>query len=196
MNLMGFTVPLWVLDWTGSLLVVASLLALLRKHPVYWHFSNASLLPYFLLFVSGGQYILAGLQVSYLIFGLHGMYLWRLERGRDAHGQRFNEALWYNLGWMLTLLIFAYTVWVTRFSDGWSYLQFVVVSLALVANWATTRRWTWSWYVWLGVNTLQAVLFAHLGLWAQFALQFVLFGLSLRGLVLWSRDDRARLAHA
>ena len=80
MSLFGVDVPLWVLDWTGSILVVVSLVYLFGKRTAYWHWSNASLLPYFLLFVSGGQLMLAGLQVSYLVFGVHGLLLWRLER--------------------------------------------------------------------------------------------------------------------
>ena len=82
MNLLGVDVPAWVLDWTGSLCVVVSLVYLFEKRMAYWHWSNASLVPYFLLFVSGGQYMLAGLQVSYLVFGVHGLLLWRLERRR------------------------------------------------------------------------------------------------------------------
>ena len=145
MNLLGVDVPAWVLDWTGSLCVVVSLVYLFEKRMAYWHWSNASLVPYFLLFVSGGQYMLAGLQVSYLVFGVHGLLLWRLERRRRAGGRPFNAVAWYRAGWALTLAIFAYTVALSDFVDAWAGLQFTIVSLALVANWATTRTWTWSW---------------------------------------------------
>ena len=90
MELLGVTVPGWVLDWTGSVLVVVSLCFLFEKRMAYWYWSNASLLPYFLLFLSGGQYMLAGLQVSYLVFGLHGLLLWRLEARRRAGGRGFD----------------------------------------------------------------------------------------------------------
>jgi hypothetical protein len=72
MEPLGMDIPLWVLDWTGSALVVVSLIYLFEKRTSYWHWSNASLLPYFALFVSGDQLMLAGLQLSYLIFGLQG----------------------------------------------------------------------------------------------------------------------------
>lgn len=185
--IMSETIPIWILDWTGSLLVVLSLLFLIPKKLTYWHFSNASLLPYFVLFVAGQQYMLAGLQFAYLIFGIHGYWLWRLERQREQQQKPFNELLWYNLGWVLTLLIFAYTVSVTAFTDRWAWLQFAIVSLSLLANWATTRKWIWSWYVWLPVNLLQAGYFWHFEYFGLFLLQFVLFGLSLRGLIVWRR---------
>lgn len=184
--------PLW-LDLAGSTCVVISLLFLIRKHIWYWHFSNLSLLPYFLLFVSGGQYMLAGLQISYLLFGLHGLYLWILEQRRDQQDRGFNEGFWYNLGWVMTLAIFVYTVSVTRFEDGWAWLQFAATALSLIANWGTTRRWIWSWYVWLIVNVLQSVLFFHLNYWPLFGLQFILAALSLRGLMVWRHD---RVHHA
>lgn len=192
MNVFGREVPLWVLDWSGSLLVVASLVFLFRKRIGYWHLSNASLLPYFALFMTGRQFMLAGLQASYLVFGVHGLLLWQLEHRRDTGAGRFNERIWYQIGWILSLLIFAYSVVVTDFVDRWAWLQFVVVSLSLIANWATTRKWTWSWPVWLVVNALQAVLFRHLELWGQFGLQFVLFAMSLQGWSMWRREDLSR----
>ena len=88
---------------------------------------------------------------------------------------------------MLTLAIFAYTVTLSDFPDAWAGLQFTIVSLALVANWATTRTWTWSWVLWMIVNVLQAVYFAHAGLWAQFGLQFILFAMSAHGWRAWRR---------
>ena len=193
MTLLGVELPLWVLDWTGSVLVVASLVLLFRKRMGYWHLSNASLLPYFALFLSGRQYMLAGLQATYLVFGVHGLLLWRLEHRRDQNGIGFDERRWYRAGWVLALAIFLYTVLVTDFADGWAWLQFTIVSLSMLANWATTRKWTWSWPVWLSVNTMQAVYFAHLRLWAQFLLQFVLFAMSVHGWAVWHRDDRRRL---
>ncbi len=188
MEFLGKAVPNWVFDWTGAVLVVVSLVYLIRKHLWYWHFSNASLLPYFVLFVVTRQYMLAGLQVSYLIFGVHGLYLWHLEQRRDQHGERFNERFWYNLGWVLTLLIFAYTISVTSFGGIWEWLQFAIVSASLIANWATTRKWLWSWYLWISVNLLQIVYFAQFELWALFGLQFILIALSLKGAIEWARD--------
>ena len=189
MNILGFDVPSWFLDWSGSICVVVSLLFLFRKRLPYWHWSNASLLPYFLLFVSGGQWMLAGLQVTYLIFGIHGLYLWYLEHRRDQGQIRFNEPLWYSVTWVASLAIFAYTVAVTDFSQRWNWVQFVGVSLALVANFATTRKWSWSWPVWIGVNAVNAIYFYHLGLWAQFGLQFVLAAMSVWGWMEWRKSE-------
>ena len=188
MNVFGWAVPTWVLDWTGSVMVAVSLWYLFEKRIAYWHWSNASLVPYFALFASSRQFMLAGLQASYLIFGIHGLLLWRLEHARDRHGRHFNEAIWYQIGWILSLAIFAYTVTVTDFVDRWAALQFTIVGLSLVANWATTRKWVWSWPVWLSVNVLQAVYFRQWQLWGQFALQFVLFAMSVWGWVVWRRD--------
>lgn len=190
MELLGIDIPQWVLDWTGSTFVVISLVCLFEKRTAYWYWSNASLLPYFALFVSSDQLMLAGLQASYLIFGLHGLRLWQLERRRDTLGRPFDERLWYPLGWIGSLAIFAYTAAVTDFIDGWAWWQFTIVSLSLLANWATTRKWIWSWPVWLIVNSLQAVYFHHFELWAQFGLQFVLFAMSINGWRMWRREAR------
>lgn len=195
MNLFGVEVPQAVLDWTGSLCVVVSLIFLYRKQLAYWHWSNASLLPLFLLFLSGGQWMLAGLQVTYLIFGVHGLYLWYLEQRRDRGEIRFKEPLWYSVTWVASVLIFAYTVYVTDFSNLWNWVQFAAVSLALVANFATTRKWSWSWYVWVVVNAVNAVYFYNTGIWGQFYLQFVLAAMSVYGLLEWQKQERQTAPH-
>jgi nicotinamide mononucleotide transporter len=186
MNIFGIEIPLWAFDWSGSILVVISLVYLFSKSMLYWHWSNASLLPYFVLFALGQQWMLAGLQVSYLVFGIHGLYLWLLEQRRDRGEIRFNEPVWYAFTWVASLAIFIYTVSVTDFKgNNWNWVQFIAVSLALVANFATTRKWAWSWWVWIAVNAVQALYFWHLELWAQLGLQFILAAMSVYGYRQW-----------
>ncbi len=191
MDLFGLTIPTWALDWSGSAMVAISLWFLWHKRQGYWHWSNASLVPYFALFLTTGQFMLAGLQVSYLIFGIHGLLLWRLERLRRQDGRQFAQRSWYAAGWIISLGIFLYTVSVTSFSDSWTWLEFAIVSASLLANMATTRTWLWSWYLWIMVNIAQAVYFSHLRLWGQFALQFVLGAMSIEGARRW-RLERER----
>jgi nicotinamide mononucleotide transporter len=191
MNVFGWQLPLWALDWSGSLFVVISLVFLFQKRLAYWHFSNASLLPYFLLFMTGQQWMLAGLQVTYLIFGIHGLYLWMLEHRRDRGEIRFNEPLWYAVTWVASLVIFAYTVIVTDFSQTLNWVQFAAVSLALIANFGTTRKWSWSWGIWIVANAVYAVYFWNLGenYRGQFFLQFILAAMSVYGWLEWRKAE-------
>lgn len=124
------------------------------------------------------------------------MYLWYLEHCRDKGKIRFNEPLWYSVTWIASLLIFAYTVYVTDFSDRWNWVQFASVTLALIANFGTTRKWSWSWPVWILVNAVSAVYFYHLGLWAQFGLQFILAAMSVKGWLDWQAQDKQGLETA
>ncbi|WP_198170383.1 nicotinamide mononucleotide transporter family protein [Deinococcus arboris] len=196
MTLFGLTIPALALDLAGGLCVLVSLYYLWAKSSTYWHWSNASLLPYFLLFLSGKQWMFAGLQVTYLLFGLHGLYLWHLETRRARGEIQFNERGWYGVTWAASLLIFAYTVAATDFSAAWNWVQFAAVTLALVANFGTTRRWSWSWPVWVAVNAVQAVYFWHLDYWVLFGLQFVLAAMSIYGWRQWRRDDAREVAFA
>ncbi|GGR08555.1 nicotinamide mononucleotide transporter family protein [Deinococcus ruber] len=190
------SLPSWLLDLSGAVCVLVSLWFLFAKRRAYWHWSNASLLPYFLLFLAGSQWMLAGLQVCYLIFGLHGLYLWMLEERRDRGELKFNETLWYGVTWVASLLIFGFTVAVTDFSAGWNWVQFVVVVLQLVANFGTTRRWAWSWPVWIASNAVGAVYYWHTQYWALCALQFVLAAMSVYGWRRWQHDERQVVALA
>lgn len=196
MNILGLTLPPLALDLAGGLCVLVSLYYLWGKVSTYWHWSNASLLPYFLLFLAGGQWMLAGLQVTYLLFGIHGLYLWHLEARRARNEIRFNEAGWYGVTWAASLLIFAYTVVLTDFGDVWNGVQFAAVTLALIANFATTRRWAWAWPVWVAVNAVQAVYFWHTEYWVLFGLQFILAGMSVYGWSRWKQDEAREVAFA
>lgn len=196
MNLFGLTLPPLALDLAGGLCVLVSLYYLWAKSSVYWHWSNLSLLPYFLLFMSGGQWMLAGLQVTYLLFGVHGLYLWHLENRRDRGEIQFNEPLWYGVTWAASLAIFGYTVAVTDFSQAWNWVQFAAVTLALVANFGTTRKWAWSWPVWMLVNAVQAAYFWHTAYWVLFGLQFILAAMSYHGWRQWQRDEAQASAYA
>ncbi len=184
-----FTLPQWFWDYSGSLAVIVSLLYLFKKQLAYWHWSNLSLVPLFILFVSQGAWMFAGLQVSYLLFGVHGLYLWFLEQRRDRGEILFNEPLWYAVTWVASAVIFVYTVFVTDFSQSWNWVQFVAVLFSLVANFATTRKWTWSWPVWIFVNVVQAVYFYHSQTWGQFVLQFILASMSVYGWAEWRKQD-------
>ncbi|WP_424949527.1 nicotinamide mononucleotide transporter family protein [Deinococcus sp.] len=196
MNQFLSSLPTWVLDYSGALAVLVSLYFLFGKRRAYWHWSNASLLPYFLLFVSGKLWMLAGLQVCYLLFGLHGLYLWHLEERRDRGELKFNEAAWYGVTWAVSLLIFGVTVYVTDFAAAWNWVQFALVVVQLIANFGTTRRWAWSWPVWIVSNALGAVYYGHTHYWALFGLQFVLAAMSVYGWREWRRDERRVVALA
>ena len=195
-SLLDLTFSQWWLDYSSSVVVILSLWYLFSKHAFYWYLSILATFLYFVFytFSSNPAYLFAGLQVGYLIFALHGMVLWRLEHRRDTQRHPFNEPLWYNLGWGLTLLIFGYATYATAssngFADVWGYLQFTITALALIANWGTTRKWAWSWGLWILVNALYAVYFAHYAYWGQFVLQFILGGMSVWGWIEWIRQDR------
>ena len=183
------SIPQWFWDYSGSAMAVISLVYLFRKQLAYWHWSNASVIPLFTLFMVQGLWQLAGLQVSYLIFGIHGLYLWFLENRRDRGEIKFNEPLWYAVTWVASLMIFAFTIYVTDFDEKWNWVQFVSVALSLIANFATTRKWTWSWPVWIVSNLINIVYFWHTRTWGQFGLQFVLIAMSVYGWLEWRKQD-------
>ena len=195
MRLLGLDIPLWVLDWSGSLMLVVSLIYLWTKRSGYWWWGNASTLPYFGLFVSSGQWLFAGLQASYLLFGVHGQYLWWLERRRDQRGVHLAETFWYNVGWVLSLLMFAYATAITDLTTALNQVQFAATALALLANWGATRKWVWSWYAWIAVNALQAIFFEQVGYWGLMSLQFVLAAMSVYGLLQWRVASAGRAAN-
>ena len=78
----------------------------------------------------------------------------------------------------------------------WNWVQFAVVVLQLVANFGTTRKWAWSWPVWIVSNAVGAVYYWHTNYWALFTLQFVLAAMSVYGWRVWRRDEARTVALA
>ena len=80
---------------------------------------------------------------GYLVFGVHGLLLWRLNDRREGAGRGSTNWPSTATGWVLTLAIFAYTVALTEFVDDWTGLQFMIVSLSLSPTGRRREKWTW-----------------------------------------------------
>jgi nicotinamide mononucleotide transporter len=177
-------VPAWVWDWSGGILFLISLYFYFFKLPSAWHWSNASLVPYFIVFCMLELYMLAGLQVIYLMFGIHGLILWKLQ---ERHN-RWAPA-WERLAVPFGLVIFGYTVYITQFADAWAWLQFVIVSLAIIGSVLLVLKKRSSWLVYIVSNVLGLVYFPHEGLWAMTFVQFAAALMSVYGYQQWKKDD-------
>ena len=178
------SIPMWVYDWTGGIFFMISLWFFFYKLPKAWHWSNASLLPYFLLFVATEMYMLAGLQVIYLLFGGHGWVLWKLQQ----IGSSWAKA-WEKLAIPFGGIVFIYTVYITEFVDAWAWLQFTIVSISIVGSVLLVLKYKEAWLVYIGANILGLVYYPHNGLWALTIVQIGAIVMSVAGYWLWKKQD-------
>lgn len=178
-------VPSYIYDIVGGVFFLISLLFYYHKLPSAWHWSNASLVPYFLVFVMLELYMLAGLQVIYLGFGLHGWVLWKLQ---DANN-RWAPA-WEKLAVPFGLSIFAYTIYITTFTDAWAWLQFTIVALSILGSVLLVLKKSSAWLVYIVANVLGMIYYPHEGLWVLTTVQVFAALMSIHGYRLWKREER------
>lgn len=179
------SIPSWVYDWTGGIIFMISLYYFFNKEPKAWHWSNATLMPYFLLFIATEMWMLAGLQVIYLLFGGHGWFLWKLQQWGNTWA-----SAWEKLAVPFGMVIFFYTVYITQFTDAWAWLQFAIVSLSIVGSVLLVLKRSSSWLIYIVANVLGLVYYPHAGLWALTLVQIGAMVMSVIGYRMWREDER------
>ena len=175
-------VPSWVWDWSGSILTMIGLYYYVFNNRTAWHWGNAGLIPYTLLFWATGMWMLLALQICFMIFNLHGYILWWLQDNRHWFVKH-----WKGLTTPIAAIVLGVAWWATDFVDAWVYIQFLIVAFSIVASWGLARRFAWSWLVWLPANFLGFFYYAHSELWSLMIIQIPLFLFSVYGYYEWTR---------
>ncbi len=183
------SIPMWVLDWAGSIPFLISLFFFWFKRESSWHWSNASLLPYFLLFITTEAYMLAGLQVIYLLFGIHAFILWYGENRAKEWAPKIRY-----ITVPFGIIVFAYSVYITEFVGVWEVLQFLITATAIIGSVLLTLRYASAWTVYICSNVFGVIYFTHMELWGLTIVQVLAALISIQGYRLWKRDqDEAKL---
>ncbi|MDT0117311.1 nicotinamide riboside transporter PnuC [Microbacterium sp. PRF11] len=152
----------------------------------------ANNLVFLAVFVPAGLYAAAGLQVIYLVLGVHGWFRWtrRVENDREYVARTPRRAVpWLILvavaGTLaLTWLLGTYTDSQVALADA------ATTSFSLVAQYMLNRKWIENWWVWIGVDVAFVALSIATGLWIIAALYVLFIALCLGGLRSWRSVQR------
>lgn len=147
----------------------------------------ANNLVFLVLFAGAGLYAAAGLQVVYGALAIHGWIRWTRREENDAgyiaRTRRSHIPLLVGAGVVMAVLI----AWVLlNFTDStvvWADAG--TTSASLVAQYLLNRKRIESWFVWIAVDVVFAVLAAVSGLWLIAALYVIFIGLCVHGYGQW-----------
>lgn len=165
-----------------------------RRNIANFPLGIANNLVFLALFIHNGVYANAGLQVVYLVLGVHGWLNWRAQRDDSEFVQHVPRP-------MVPILVGAGVVgtaalwWVLRdFTDSKVPLaDAATTAVSLVAQYMLNRRWLECWYVWIAVDVAYVVMYGVIGLPITAALYLLFIGLCVQGLLGWRRH-RAQTA--
>lgn len=181
----------FVAEWGGAVAAAICIFALIFKSSGYWTWSivNASL---WLVLFAGTLPMLAGLQVSYIIFACYGLWQWANVKWRIG----YDHSVWTdNLGTAISLAIFVYTVYAYVGLEGyafttWWWVEFFGVFISIASNWMDAFKYKGNWVGWTATNLLFGPLFFHLGLWGPFVMTFVYQAFCCIGFYRWYREEK------
>jgi nicotinamide mononucleotide transporter len=168
-----------------------------RQHIANWPIGIANVILLGLVFVDGGLYADAGLQVVYVLLQVWGWWEWLYGgQGRSERVvQRTSRTEWAGIAvaglaatGLLTWVLSAYTDSNVPFWDA------LTTAISLAATYGQSRKLLESWWLWIAADLIYIPLYAYKHLYLTSALYVVFLALCVAGLLAWRKDWAERRA--
>jgi len=169
-----------------------------RQNIWSWPTAIVNVALYTFVFYQGRLYGQMGLQPIYLALSVYGWYQW-LHGGEQRTELRVSRASPRLLGALgaLNLVLWLALAAVLRQTDAvLPWLDALLTTTSLVAQWMMTRKILENWLVWIALDVVFVPMFISQGLYATALLYAAFLVLALKGFVEWRRSLVVRLSHA
>jgi nicotinamide mononucleotide transporter len=180
-------VPFSWLETFGTVTGAGCVLLVVRRS--VWNFpvGIASCAAYLVFFADGRLYADAGLQVVFILLGVHGWVAW--VRGRTdvvavrrvPVGELTGLAVAFPAAWLGLTRVLEHVGGAAPPFDAF------VTTLSLAAQWLLNRRYVETWLGWIVVDQVAVLLFWSRGMYLTAGLYAVFLGMCVAGLVEWRR---------
>jgi nicotinamide mononucleotide transporter len=180
-------VPFTWLETAGVVTGAACVMLVVRRS--IWNFpvGIVSCAAYLVFFAEGRLYADAGLQIVFIVLGIHGWVSWARGRTDSISIQRIPlgeltaVAAAFPAGWLgLTRLL-------EHFNGAAPVYDAFVTTLSLAAQWLLNRRYVESWLGWIVVDQVSVILFWSRGMYLTAMLYALFLAMCVAGLVEWRR---------
>jgi nicotinamide mononucleotide transporter len=166
-----------------------------RQHIWNWPIGIANVILLGLIFVDGGLYADATLQVGYVVLQVYGWWEW-LYGGQDRTRlivARTSPVEWVALAAAGAAATGALT-WVLRtWTDSTvPFWDALTTAISLMATYGQCRKLLESWWLWIAADLVYVPLYAYKKLYLTSGLYVIFMGLSVAGLLVWRRERHAR----
>jgi len=169
-----------------------------RQNIWSWPTAIVNVALYTFVFYQGRLYGQMGLQPIYLALSVYGWYQWLHggEQRTELPVSRASPRLLGALG-ALNLVLWLALAAVLRQTDAvLPWLDALLTTTSLVAQWMMTRKILENWLVWIALDVVFVPMFISQGLYATALLYAAFLVLALMGFVEWRRSLVVRLSHA
>lgn len=181
----------WDVSWleiVGAVTGAACVLLVVARS--VWNFpvGIASCAAYLAFFADGRLYAEAGLQVLFILLGVHGWLAW--VRGRSGEivvrrvpvGELTLLAVLFPAVWLCLARLLEHVGGAAPTFDAFA------AALSLAAQWLLNRRYVENWLGWIVVDQVSVALFWSRGMYLTAGLYALFLGMCAAGLVEWRRQ--------
>ena len=197
MNLLEAWLPEWSpLEGIAAAFGVISVFLSTRQNIWSWPTAIVNVSLYTIVFYGGRLYGQMGLQTIYLILSIYGWYEWLHggEQKTELHVSRASTRLLATLA-VLDLAACVVLAGILRRTDAaLPWLDAVLTTTSLVAQWMMTRKILENWILWIAVDIVYVPMFMSQRLYATALLYAAFLVLAVMGYVEWRRSLVARPA--
>ena len=188
----------WLLEWSplegiAAVFGVISVYLSTRQNIWSWPTAIVNVGLYTIVFYQGRLYGQMALQPIYLVLSAYGWYQW-LHGGAQRTELRVSRAsprLLATVG-VLNLAAWIALAAILRRTDAvLPWLDALLTTTSLVAQWMMTRKILENWVLWIAVDLVYVPMFISQGLYATAMLYAAFLVLALRGVVEWRRSITA-----
>jgi nicotinamide mononucleotide transporter len=172
---------------TGAISVWLSV----RQNIWSWPTAIVNVVLYTVVFWDAKLYADMGLQVIYAVLSLYGWYQW-LYGGAGRTELRVTRTM-PRVGAILTVIAAAGSTLLGTLlrhatDAALPFMDSMLSSTSLVAQWMMTKKLVENWLVWIGVDVLYVGMFVFKGLYLTAGLYAVFLVLAVRGYLDWRRS--------
>jgi nicotinamide mononucleotide transporter len=151
---------------------------------------------YAIVFFQSRLYADMGLQVIYLLLSMYGWYEW-LYGGEQRTALKVSRASPRLLVMLLALNLVAWLSLATaldRYTDAvLPWLDSLLTTTSLVAQWMMTRKILENWAIWIAVDIVYVPMFVSRGLYPTAVLYGIFLVLAIMGYRDWRRSWKSRM---
>ena len=179
------------IELVAVVLTLAAVYLTTRQNVWCWPLGMVSVTLYALVFHQAKLYADMGLQGLYFALAIYGWWAWL--RGGEDHGE-LKVSLASNrarglLGAIGLVAGIALGGTLERFTDAsLPFMDSLLTSFSVVAQWMQTRKLLEAWLVWLAVDVFYVGMFVYKGLYPTAGLYAVFLVLAVLGFVRWKRS--------
>jgi len=179
------------LETVAALFGVVSVYLSTRERVAAWPTALVNVALYAIIFRDQRLYADMGLQCVYFVLSLYGWYQWKFG-GSDRSALLVSRAPARYLAALMGLNILAWLslgIFLDRSTDAvLPYLDSLLTTTSLVAQYLMTRKVLQSWALWIAVDLIYVPMFVSRGLYLTAVLYALFLGLAFKGWRDWKRS--------